>query len=66
MVAKMKKISFDGIEDRIGEEITIVIDIEGRQTTYKQKLVGADREHLIFQEGKSRAYIPKNRIIFYN
>jgi len=62
----MKKISFDGIENRIGEEVTIVIDIGGKQTTYKQRLVGIDSEHLIFQEGKSRAYMPKNRIILYN
>ena len=62
----MKRISFDGIVNKIGEEITILLDVGNRQIAYKQKLIGTDSEHLIFEEGKGKAYVSKNRIVEYN
>ncbi len=63
---EMKRLSFEGIENRIGETITVVYDVSGRLITYKQKLVATDSEHLIFQEDKGKSYLSKNRIQNYN
>lgn len=62
----MKRLSFDGIENRIGETITVVYDVSGRLVTYRQKLIDIDSEHLIFLEDKGRTYVSKNRIQDYN
>lgn len=43
-----------------------MLDVGDRVLTYKQKLIGTDSEYLIFEEGKSRAYVLKKRIEKYN
>lgn len=63
----MNKISFNGIEEKIGNTLNVVIDIGGRHIKYSNlKFIGMDAEHLIFQEEKGRSYILKNRIVNYN
>ena len=62
----MGNVSFEGIENRVGEIITYMINTGKKQIKYKQRLVGTDSEHLIFEEGKGRAYVSKKRIVEYN
>lgn len=63
----MDKISFKGIENKIGSEINVVLDVGNRQIRYSNlKLIGVDSEHLIFEEEKGRSFISKNRITNYN
>ena len=65
----MEKISFKDLEEKMGGELTIAIDVNGKEVIYKQKLVGMDPEFLIFQEDDKKHYVSKygvKRIISYN
>ena len=60
-----KKLSFEGIEEKIGEVLTVVMDKGGMLETYTGRLIATDSEYLIFQEEKRKAHLPKNMMKDY-